>query len=320
MRIIKGLYKTPTYDVGTPNFIAKHIDGFNSFRRIGPKGCENNRSIILRLLSRLQHLNFPVNENHISDYISSLHEELAESTVVTHTHLIRGFFKYLNDHEIYENKVYERVMPEKAKNKQGKYNIIPQEKFLEILDNEPKTMTGYRNTAIFRLLQSTAIRIGELSELNINSFSSREIVNPTTGVLEKMYYLKFKQKGGYETERKIFPETYNAIKKYIECRGHIKPSSPLFISHAYRIYGERLSINGIQTRVIKPAFNKVGLTGKGYSAHSFRTTLACLILSTTNNKQEASDHLGHLSPETIKIYVAQIRAEQIALNQKNYEY
>jgi site-specific recombinase XerD len=170
-------------------------------------------------------------------------------------------------------------------------------RFLDGID-ETKTF-GARDKAMFELMYSSGLRVGDISHLNIEDvdFESRMIL----------------LKEGKFSKDRVVPVSRVAmtfLKKYLE--GRRRKSSILFTARM----GRRLSPNAINSRC-KKWLLETGVYKKGYCAHSIRHSTAVHLLSNGADLRYVQELLGHESIETTVGYTHDLH-ENIKRIYKSY--
>ena len=166
---------------------------------------------------------------------------------------------------------------------------------IEILRNNCDNL---RDLAIFELLISTGMRVGELVNLNINdiNFNKREAVVFGKGASQRVVY--------FDARTKIH------LKKYLDSR---TDSNPALFVHFRKPY-ERLGIRGVEVRL-----RKLGLKSdmKNIHPHKFRRTLATRAIDKGMPIEQVQKLLGHTQIGTTMHY-AMVDQENVRLSHKKF--
>jgi integrase/recombinase XerC len=141
-----------------------------------------------------------------------------------------------------------------------------------------------RDRALLELLYSSGIRVSELVWLNLNR------VDLGLGIVKVM------GKGRKERIVPVGAKAIEALKAYIEGRGVIEDSSPLFIN----LKGGRLTARSVG-RLVKKYTRNSGIFRK-VSPHSLRHTFATHLLDAGADLREIQEMLGHVSLSTTQRY------------------
>jgi site-specific recombinase XerD len=206
---------------------------------------------------------------------------------------IRQFWKYLkNNVYMIENNIAEKLEIPKQPKRIPKYlNLEDSIRLLMSVEDSP------RNYCIVTLFLNCALRLTELTSLNVSQICTEAVTVIGKGNKERQIFLTTAAK--------------NSINSWINERNNYKPKDDaLFISNR----GSRLTTRAIQI-IIKNATEKAGLIGK-ISPHTLRHTAATLLYKHGHVDIRALQKiLGHESISTTEIYThIDNRQLQIAVN------
>ena len=226
-------------------------------------------------------------------------DNVSNSYADTILRYLRTCFKWLSDESyVYLNPTMS--IPKIRSRKKLKEPFSDME--LEVLREFFKT--GYsrkedclRNTAIFELLLSSGIRIGEMVRLNKNDidFNEKSFIVLGKGDKERKVYFNIKAK--------------KALLEYLDIRKD--NSDALFYSRSKHDGEHRLGVNGAE-RMIRLAGQKVGVKAH---PHKFRRTFATNLLKKGVPLEQVQQLLGHDNMETTTIY-AIVDDEQVQFNHR----
>lgn len=179
--------------------------------------------------------------------------------------------------------------------KKVKKPFTPRE--IELLRNEFNRYpnTRLRDLAMFELLLSSGIRVGELCGLNQ---SDVDLDNCSMIVLGK---------GNKQREAYFNVKTQTALEEYLNSRTDDNPALFVSFKKPYR----RLGINGVERRM-RVAGRNVGVKTH---PHKFRRTMATTLLNKGVPIEQVQILLGHNKLDTTTIY-AQVDDEQLRYNHK----
>ncbi len=152
---------------------------------------------------------------------------------------------------------------------------------------------GKRDEALLRLIYNTGARAQELVSLDVNHVR-----------FSRPYLVHILGKGRKERICPLWPETVNAIRKYIEERRlRVSDSTPLFVNAK----GQRLSRFGLRYLITRwiavAAKSSPTLLGRKIGPHTFRHTTAMHLLQSGVDLNMIRSWLGHSSIETTHGYV-----------------
>jgi site-specific recombinase XerD len=160
---------------------------------------------------------------------------------------------------------------------------------------ERPRVVGLRDRAILSMLAYTACRAGAVARLRVQDFQHDGM----------QYVLRFLEKGGKSREIPVRHDLEGFILAWLDAagiRGDTK-DSPLFRSTVRRT--SQLTDKPLTTKAIcelvKRRLKDAGLS-KRLSPHSFRVTVATLLLEQNVPLEEVQNLLGHSEPRTTALY------------------
>lgn len=159
-----------------------------------------------------------------------------------------------------------------------------------------KRPNSKRNLAIFELLLSSGVRVGELVGLNIRDVDLNECTMIVLG------------KGNKQREAYFNIKAQTALELYLKSRTDTNPA--LFVS-AKRPYA-RLSVNAVE-RLMRETGRIAGVPK--VHPHKFRRTMATGLLNKGVPIEQVKTLLGHANLDTTTIY-AMVDEEQLNWNHK----
>ena len=250
----------------------------------------------------------------ILEYVQHLTQErnLKDSTINRKLIVLKMFFEYLyTQRYIDQNYFLSHTFKFKKERKLPKTLAIKEtSKLLSyIISQNLVTKSDYdtwktsRNLALFDVLISTGIRIGEASSISLNDIilSERTILIHGKGRKQRLIYISC-------------PQTWANIMQWLKVRkSHPVYTDKLFVNR----YGNQLSIHGIEY-----IFNRIktaaGINEKS-TPHYLRHTFATNLLANGADLRSVQEILGHSSVSTTEIYteVTTKRKKQV-LNKYNY--
>lgn len=193
---------------------------------------------------------------------------------------IRQFWKYLKIKvHLIENNITEELEVPKQSKRMPKYlNLEDSIRLLMSVEDSP------RNYCIVTLFLNCALRLAELTNLNMEQISAQSVTVIGKGDKERQIYLT--------------PAAKNAVNAWLNERNNYHPQdNALFISNR----GIRLTTRAIQI-VIKNAVEAAGLS-QDITPHKLRHTAATLLYKHGHVDIRAlKEILGHKSLNTTQIY------------------
>ena len=155
------------------------------------------------------------------------------------------------------------------------------------------SLLGQRDDALLRLLYNTGMRAQELVGLNVNHLR-----------FTRPYYVLIHGKGHRERTCPLWPETIQAVKRYLERRSvRLDDTVPLFVNGE----NNRLTRFGVRYivahRVAEAAKVCPSLLTRKVTPHTWRHTTALHLLQSNVDLSMIRSWLGHASIETTNTYV-----------------
>ena len=146
-----------------------------------------------------------------------------------------------------------------------------------------------RNQAMWEVLYSTGVRVGELVSSNLGSINLEEEVFRVRG------------KGAKERIVPLGRKASAALGEYMEMRPALKPrdhdaDAPLFLNNR----GQRLSDQRVRD-LLAQTLRSMGMAGKA-SPHTLRHSMATHLLEAGANLRDIQEMLGHSSLSTTQTY------------------
>ena len=164
-------------------------------------------------------------------------------------------------------------------------NILSVRDIDTLCDIKVDSVVAKRDKAIIEVMYSSALRLSELSGLNLDSVDTSS------------KYVKVLGKGSKERILPLGAKATDALCEWISARAGYNPTNDaLFINK----YGGRLSNRSIQTR-INFWVKKQGLNCK-ISPHTLRHSCATHLLEASGDLRAVQEFLGHEDISTTQIY------------------
>ena len=229
-------------------------------------------------------------------------EELLNSnksslTVGSYITSVRRFYEWTEANKYYPN-VAKGIKTPKRKQQFKKQPLLPEQATALLSYYQDKALRDY---AIVNLLLRTGLRTIEITRANIGDItfkgSQRVLLVHGKGRDEKDNFVLLTDK------------TYQPIAEYLNSRGKVNSSEPLFTSTSNNSKGERLSTRSI-SYIAKEGLKAIGLDERAFTAHSLRHTTAVNILRAGGSLEQAQMTLRHSNPATTQIYTATLNEER----------
>lgn len=228
-------------------------------------------------------------------YLSSLSEGKQASTVNGYITCFKNFFGWLQNEEYILKNPAAKLKPTKVP------KIIIEGYKADNLEKLRDACSTIREKALFELLESTACRISELTNIKLDDINWNEQSIKVTGKGNKQRIVYF------STRAKL------SIKTYIDIRNS---------SCEYLFISDRKPYGKIKTRAMQLIISKIKKAAgvdERVHAHKFRRTQATHLLNSGMSLQGVQKILGHESPETTQRY-AQISQENLKNEYKRLVY
>ena len=205
---------------------------------------------------------------------------------------LRTFFDYLYriKHNIFKEPLKKIQREKKFDIKLPNYlSLKESEKLVEVYSDSDE-IHNIRDNAILRIFLNCGLRISEVANLKITDIdlNNDKFIIVGKGDKERVAYLN--------------PSTKEALLKYLEIRKNIEAKSKkdkyiLFLSQKK----SKMDVKTIR-RLIKKAYELVGIDSNQYSAHTLRHTCATLLYKTGVDIKIIKEILGHVEIDTTEIY------------------
>jgi integrase/recombinase XerC/integrase/recombinase XerD len=229
-------------------------------------------------------------ENLLSSGMSSL-------TVASYITSVRRFYEWTEANKFYPN-VAKGIKTPKRKQQFKKQPLLPEQATALLNYYEDKALRDY---AIVNLLLRAGLRTIEVIRANVEDItfkgSQRVLMVHGKGRDEKDNFVILTDK------------TFKPIEAYLNSKGKVNSSEPLFISKSNNSNGERLTTRTI-SYIAKEGLKAIGLDSKSFTAHSLRHTTAVNILRAGGSLEMAQFTLRHTNPATTQIYTATLNEER----------
>lgn len=271
------------------------IDRFLLAHDIKPKSKETYRRALRQFFTYLETegVTRPTRETLIAYKAYLIDKKLSAYTVSAYIIAVRKMFQWTESEHLYANIASQIKGQKKPKGfKKDALSVNQARKLLT--DMETETLSGARDYALVNLLVRTGLRTIETARANVEDIRQQGE--------QAVLYIQGKGRDSKDDIVILTEETLEPIRAYISMRGQgVKDSSPLFISHSDRNYGERLTTRSI-SRIVKDRLQASGLDDRRLTAHSLRHTAVTFSLIGGASIQEAQTLARHSDINTTLIY------------------
>lgn len=217
-------------------------------------------------------------------YLAGLHTTCGRSSIARKSSTLKVFFRYLVREGVLQDSPAEHLAVPRREDFLPR--LLSAEQVGRMLDYSPpgKRQLMLRDLAIFELIYSCGLRIGELTALNIAAFDAEQ------------RQLRVLGKGSKERLVPIGRQALAAVRHYLAERPSCTALDPLFLNHR----GGRLSARSIQ-RHLKQRLRYFNLSGD-VTPHGLRHSFATHLLDAGADLRVIQELLGHASLSTTQRY------------------
>jgi len=271
------------------------IDRFLLAHDIKPKSKETYRRALRQFFLYLETegVTRPTRETLIAYKIYLIDKQLSAYTVSAYIIAVRKMFQWTESEHLYANIASQIKGQKKPKGfKKDALSVKQAQHLLTIMETD--TLSGARDYALVNLLVRTGLRTIEATRADIEDIRQQGE--------QAVLFIQGKGRDSKDDIVILTEETLEPIRAYISMRGQgVKDSSPLFISHSDRNYGQRLTTRSV-SRIVKEKLQASGLDDKRLTAHSLRHTAVTFSLIGGATIQEAQTLARHSDINTTLIY------------------
>ncbi|OIO73912.1 MAG: hypothetical protein AUJ85_06945 [Elusimicrobia bacterium CG1_02_37_114] len=229
-----------------------------------------------------------VNRLVVRKYIAFLEESSRRrSTIQRKIYAIKSFFKFLYHQKIVDSNFFGYInIPKKEKLLPS---FLSETQMIELLDTvKGDSILVSRDQAMLELLYSTGIRVGELTNLNVDSL---DFWTNTIRVFGK---------GDRERTVPIGDKALKSVYKYLQLRKSEKQYLPSEKALFLNWRGKRITSRAI--RKILDKWVKLSALTKHISPHTIRHSFATHLLNAGCDLRSVQEMLGHKSLTTTQVY------------------
>lgn len=225
-------------------------------------------------------------------YREELKQAHKPTTVQAYITAVKLFFKWAAQEGRYQD-IAAHIKGAKLDKEHKKDYLTPKQAAALLTGIDRTSLKGKRDYAMLALMLTTGLRTISIIRASV------EDIKPY-GDTSALYY---QGKGHMEKAElvKLADHVELAIRDYLQARGTVPGSAPLFASISNRDTGARMTTRSI-SRVAKDRLIAAGLSSDRLTAHSLRHTAATLNLLAGGSVEETQQLLGHKSIGTTMIY------------------
>ncbi|TYO98283.1 integrase/recombinase XerC [Geothermobacter ehrlichii] len=227
----------------------------------------------------------------IRRYVARLHRRNRRSTIARKLASLRSFFRFL----VREGELTANPGELVATPRQEKYlpATLTVDEMFALLDRPGDDgLLALRDRAMFELLYSSGLRVGELTGLNVGQ------LDLDAGLVRVL------GKGGKERIVPVGSSAREALRRYLDQRPSAGPDEPLFLNYRR----QRLTARSVQ-RLLKRRLLAAGIV-RDATPHALRHSFATHLLDGGADLRAIQELLGHASLSTTQKYT-QVSTDQL---------
>jgi integrase/recombinase XerC len=269
-----------------PKEIQDYLDALRHQRRLSPATLKNYTGALQLLLSLSKETAWNgLEAAHIRRYIATLHGRgLSPRTLALVLSAWRGCFHWLVRHRGWKANPVAGIRAPKAGRPLPK--ALSVESMQMLLNEKPSTPPDMQDAAMFELLYSSGLRLGELVALNVDDgrLDLRAGEVTVTG------------KGSKTRTVPVGAKAREAIAAWLSVRKAIPEEKALFLGAR----GKRISPGTVGQRLKRWA-RRHGLA-ENVHPHMLRHSFATHVLQSSQDLRAVQEMLGHASISTTQVY------------------
>ena len=250
---------------------------------------------------KIEHFTVP----HLLEFLDFLEQERGNSVSTRNVRLaaIKSFFRYV-EHRLphcLELALQVRAMPHKKADKPLIDWLEPAEMQAIVDAPDTATVAGLRDRAMLHLCYAAGLRVSELTELRLDSFSG-----------PRLETVRIIGKGRRARDLPLWKQTSAVLREWLDVRPAVN-SEFLFLNAR----GQGLSADGfayiLSKHVATAARSVPSLRGKRVTPHVVRHSTAMTILRSTRDIRKVSLWLGHADIRITEAYLRASPADKLEI-------
>ena len=244
-----------------------------------------------------------VTERDLKEYLETLDEKLCAKEYNSRLSCIKGFYRYLKDEEAILINPAENLESRKVTD-ENHLGLFTEDEVKRMLEAIPGTLIGIRDRGMLELLYSSALRINELVNLDVDDIDLRHSeVRVRYG------------KGERERVTPVGEMAVNALSSYLDIRFNFildEYEEALFLS----LRGSRINAESVRQR-IHIYKEEAGVSSCGVS-HAFRHACATHMLKNGAPLPAIRRILGHSRLSTTEKYTHVMNADLKEIHKESH--
>ena len=270
-----------------PKEVRDYLDSLRDQRRLSPATLGNYTRALDLLLSLSKEIKLESLEPaHVRRFIAQLHARgLAPRTLALVLSAWRGCFRWLVRHRGWKSNPVVGIRAPRASRPLPK--ALSVEATQQLLSPDGKSDPGHtQDRAMFELLYSSGLRLGELIALNVDDgrLDLRQGEVTVTG------------KGSKTRTVPVGAKAREALAAWLSVRKAVPQEKALFVGAR----GKRISAGTVGARLKRWA-RRHGLAGRVHP-HMLRHSFASHVLQSSQDLRAVQEMLGHASISTTQVY------------------
>ena len=207
------------------------------------------------------------------------------------------FFNFLNVEGVFSGNPTESIKGFKVSTTHKKDAVKPAQNKQILKSIDTSTILGKRNKAMYALMAICALRTIEVSRAKIENLVEE------SG--ESWLYVQGKGRDNADEKVKLPQVVVSLIREYIQARGEVEATAPLFASLSNRNYGKAISTGTIST-IVKNLFRQNGIESARMTAHSLRHGAATTAIKAGANLRQVQQFMRHSKVDVTTRYLHDI--------------
>jgi len=226
----------------------------------------------------------------VDRFIEQESVRLKRKTQQTLAGVLRGYFRFLYQSGKLTTDLSPLVTSPRCYKLESLPPVLRWDEVQKVLDSIDRSMEkGLRNYAIFILLSSYGLRVGEVAKLKLEDIKWRK---------EIIYIAPIKS--GKDRYLPLLPVVGKAILEYLKCERPPSKYREIFLTTRTPILP--LKASNISHRIVTHHLKLAGLSLSRYGAHLIRHSFATHLKRRDAPFKQISDLLGHQDPKSTHLY------------------
>ena len=232
----------------------------------------------------------------VINWRDGMRESKKATTIQTYLTAVKLFFRWLEQESLYKN-IADHVKAVKVQTGHKKDFLTSKQSRAVLQNIKTDNIKGLRDYAMISLMLTTGIRTIEVIRADVTDI--KEVGG------ESVLFVMGKGRDEKAEYVKLAPQVKNAIMTYLNARGAVDGTAPLFTSTSNNNAGERITTRSVR-KIAKNAMIQAGYNSGRLTAHSLRHTAGTLALLNGATPREVQQLLRHTNINTTMIYAHEL--------------